>query len=971
MQTIILLLSTLLLLLLAPHWAVAKPHPATPSGRSSATAAKSNTVTVALPPSVELPPDEEETTKPVSTASAPPPAPSPAAAASPKTPHELKSVRLRPLADSLRLIFQFDTSAPYALREDLDHQRAELDLINTHLSYLPPELAHVKDPRLSGIWLKESAPGLVTLEIRFPSAKMRIEHFAMDDPAAIVVDIIRTDTSSYIPASEETRVDLPKSVPASTLTPTPALPPAATPEPALSTPTPVLPPTLEAATPPSTEPPRPALSEDWLNASTPESSTAQSTATQSAAPPPDEPPPVAHLEVKAPAPKLKAEEATSSPSLGRQDVQPIGAEYDYFPVQAIHAASPQAKEIFDDFLAHRWATVIDKGVAFLKSTKIGDETSSMLFMMAEARWQLGQDRSEMPVQDMMNYYDQALRTDSGSDLGAFGNWRQAELFYHTQDYDSAIDSVNRALSSTDKQVRQRALLLKVQALTAKRAYDDALALIAKLQGEVTKLDTRVELFTREGTIRMTKGDAPGAWAAFQKANQLDPQWINLDVDACENMARAAMETGHLDQARSYIEYITKYFTHRDDDKRMRLLLLFAEVQTRQGDIKSAEESYATILSSLRDSERGNAIMKQMMMLESSDLIKSESQYCMLLWRRGKVNQAMRELNRSYQDCLRGGLTADQLQAPIESIVPTFMDFAVRTDRPFEAVSAWRTFAPLIKNPAARRRCLIPLAEALEKLKFPREALGVIRQIKALDPPPADASLSDPCMSLQEARLNLALGQPVRAIPILERLLGKTSDPTYTMEACEQLSEAYKQNNQPLEAAQAYQSLANTPGIAATRRGTALLKAGEIFMQRSMPVQAVEIGLKSLIFEKEVLDQNKGNGWDAQTGSNLRLMLARAYTAREDYARARIILGDLLRRPALSAEDKAQARLMLGDGALRLGHPQEALQIYQQTDQDDATPPLWKNAARDRLKTFDWDRDHPQWTINSAAPLGRP
>jgi tetratricopeptide (TPR) repeat protein len=506
-------------------------------------------------------------------------------------------------------------------------------------------------------------------------------------------------------------------------------------------------------------------------------------------------------------------------------------------------------------------------------------------------------------------------------------------------------------------------LKKTQALAAIKNYDEALELLTRLENQTASADARVELFTQEGTLRLAKGDAAGAWEAFKKATQLDPQWINLDVEGCENMARAAMLTGNLGPARTYVEFINRNFVHREDDKKIQLGLLFAEIQLRQGDLKNAEDNYASLFSLLRDSPKGLPILKQILDKRPQDLVNGEGHYCMLLWHRGQIPQAMAELDRSYQQCLREGVSHDDLQGPIESIVPSFMEYAVRKSRPFDVVTVWKLYGNIIKTNPLRWRCMIPLAESLERTELPREALTVIDQLKQESRLTAPV-LDSPWLKLREARLRIKLGEVQQAIPILEGLLGGCHDAELTAQTYGQLAEAYRLSNRLLEAAQAFQSLANLPGITPTERGNALLQAGDIFMRKGMTVQAIELSLEGLIFEKELLEKSKEPGWDLGTGTALRLQLAKAYAAHADDKRARIVLEDILQRPELLADVKSEARLMLGDSLLKLGRKGEAIRIYQAAVEDGGTAAnLWKDAAGQRLKTIDWDRAHPLWKIN--------
>ena len=885
-------------------------------------------------------------------------------------PHELKGVRLKPLADSLRVIFLLDGATPYTLREDPAHQRAELDLINAKVAYLPADLARVEDPRLSGIWLKQLDPGLVTLELRFPSTQMRVEHFALTDPPAIVLDLYRTDlTAVQLAPVKAAKASTDQTSPTQpTLTPLGELKPARAQEPVV---TPVVgshgsvvptfemdPATTESTLPSPKETPAlpPQAVESEKTPAVPlqavESKTTSTLVVNSDTPTSR---PMAAL------PGVNREE-TSSTLTG--EMSNLNISYDFFPVSALRTSSSLAEEIRQDFLGHRWANVIEKGMQYLKLNRINQETSSVLYMMAEAKWQLGNSWKHPPYRDMMNFYQQALRTHSGDDLGAFGNWRMAQICSRMQDHLSASTCLDRAMGSTERVVRERALLLKIQTLGALRDYGQALALGQGIEQKISDPGSLVKFYVQEGTIRLDQGDAEGAWGAFEKATAVDPKWTSMDPAGCENMAKAALQSNRLAQAREYLEYLNQSFPHRGDSEAIKLSLLYADVLARQGDTATAEATYAELLIGLGATNQGAAIQKRMLQLHPDVMTEGEGRYCMLLWRQGKIKEAMKELNRAYQQCLREGIPTTSLDPLVSTILPPFMERSAALKQSLEVVQGWRIYNHTIKDLKVRRRCQKPLADALEDLGLYRDAIDLIEQLR--QDSVTSTSLASSDLDLQEARLHRLKGSPKKAIPLLEGVLALNSEPAMEQSIYQELAKVYLANGQPLEAAQAYQSLANTAGVDSPAMGDALLQAGEIFLKQGMPMQTIELALKALIYERQMHEQMSEAGWPASTGIALRLILARAYLAREDTAREAIILEDILKQPKLTKEEKAQARLMLGDAYRMMGRTIEAEQIYQEQAGDDKTPEPWRGTASQALKVIQWNREHPQWKVKDQT-----
>ncbi len=68
-------------------------------------------------------------------------------------------------------------------------------------------------------------------------------------------------------------------------------------------------------------------------------------------------------------------------------------------------------------------------------------------------------------------------------------------------------------------------------------------------------------------------------------------------------------------------------------------------------------------------------------------MRGETNYCELLWKRGQVQAAMTELDRAWKQCLREGIDTRGLESAARSILPAFMELAMQTGHPYDAMRA--------------------------------------------------------------------------------------------------------------------------------------------------------------------------------------------------------------------------------------------------------------------------------------------
>lgn len=829
--------------------------------------------------------------------------------------HVLRDVRIRQLPDVLRVILVFDRTAPYVVRRDDQQPRVWLDLINTRVEFLAPELSRILDDRLAGIWLRRQSEAMATLEFRFYSAKTKIEDFSLADPPVVVIDIAREDQPEY-------RV---KPAPAQSASPH-----------------------VYAA------PGGPIVSARWLDL--PETATVKIAAT----------PPSAAAETKT-ANQPTSDALAVTAAAVKEEVHPIQVDYDYFPVHTIEVGTQLGQESLKMFLDRRWGTamngeggVLNKGLHYLESNPVSKESVAILHMMAEARFQLGAKSKPRPLTDMINFYEQAVRAGDGGELGAFGHWRLGQLYREISNDQVAIEHLREAMKSPEPVVRRRASLLAARAMIAQRHYGDALGLLDTLDPKLIDDPTRLQIDLCRGMALVGAGRHEAAWKAFDDASKLDGQWMHREADALESLIEASLKTGRLAEAGKYIEFTNDVFGNDRDDRRMRLLLLYAEVLAARGDQKNAIEAYNECLVHLGQSPKGAEVQKRLLAMHPEAVVRGETNYCELLWRHGDVREAMTELDRAWKQCLREGIDTRGLESAARSILPAFMELAMRTGHPYDAMQGWRLFGHTVTANEDRQRCFRSLVDSLEQLGLYFEAL---RTIKIMEDD--GAPLSGPAawrMKIQAARINYRMGDYVMTISRLEDVLGEPLGDDPRRAAYEYLARSYAATDRPLDAAQAWQLLASTPGLDSDLLAASLTESGRLFLEAGMPMQTIELSLKGLVHEKQSTEAGR-EPWPEKISIDLRLMLARAYRESGDITRAMIAGEDLLGRDDLPSDVSAQARLMMASCRQRLNQTREALDDYEAVAKDPNTPAPWRQYAQVVVNSIRWDLTHPTWKLD--------
>ncbi len=847
------------------------------------------------------------------------------------TPHRLVDVRVRPLPEALRVMLVFDRAAPYLIRRDEQQPRLWIDLIHTQVDYLPPELGRIADDRLAGIWLRRQDATRATLELRLFSGETTVEDFTLSDPPMLVIDLARTDrphlrvAAASTPALSDGLIGARGAVvpghwlddPTSGSTPVVAAP--------------------ETASDPSSPTQHIELAAGVAAHTTDTLTTASVVLSRAGTAPADE--------------------------ALRRETGPTAADYDYFPIHAIEVGSQLAQETLDAFMERRWASaikgqegVLDRALAHLRSNPVSRETISMIYLMAEARWQLGQQQGPAAIGDMINFYEQAVRVYSAGELASFAHWRLGQLHYEQKNHQLALEHLRLAMQAEPAELRRRAWLLAGESLLGAGRHKEALDLTERLEQGLRDQPTMLTLALIRGRALTELGRHEEASLAFAEADSHDAHWIQRLPVALEARVEAALHSGRLDEARTLIELLHQMISG-DEERRVRLLLLYAEVLERAGEEDAAADAYNQILTRLGETPDGAELQKKLFARWPDDVLRGEGLYCMLLFRRGQIKQAMTELDRAWRQCLAEGIETRPLLPAIRAILPPFIEHALDQGQYHDVMQAWRQYGFAIEEQDARRRCFVPLVDALEELGLEREALGVLARLER------EGLLIGPRTLLQTARLKFRLGQYEAALEGLEALHEEELDGNQRMALYELLARTYGELARPLEAAQSWQLLASTPGLDGVLLVDALLEAGELFLEAGMPLQAVELALKGLIHEKRAQSGEAAAPWPAVTSAHLRFLLARAYDRQRDHARTVIAAEDALAGQALPAETAIQTRLLLAGARRQLGQSREALALYEEVAGDPAAPAPWRDYARLISRTIRWDMNHSQWTVD--------
>jgi tetratricopeptide (TPR) repeat protein len=452
-----------------------------------------------------------------------------------------------------------------------------------------------------------------------------------------------------------------------------------------------------------------------------------------------------------------------------------------------------------------------------------------------------------------------------------------------------------------------------------------------------------------------------AWGVFQEAFALDPQWISLELDALEALATAALETGRLEEAREYIEFATNNFKFSRDERRIRLLLVYADVLNRLGDRKTAMDLYHLIKKRIGESAKGALVQERLYQAYPEDVARGAVHYCVMLCRDGKVREAMEELRHAWEQCLREGIDIGPLEDAMREIVPAFIEQAMIKGYAFDAMQAWRLFGYAIVDEAQRRRCFLPLVEALEQLGLYGEALGVVEQLEQMNRD--EGATFQTRYQLQTACLRYHMGETGEAIEQLEAILAKPLAEELKSLAYEYLAKSYLEAGRELEAAQAYQLLASTPGVDGPLMGEAFLEAARLFLEAEMPMQSVELALQALIYESQSLRMHGTEPWQVKTATQIRMLLARAYIEGNDFSRAAISLEELLELDGLEPSQRIRGLMMLADCRGRLGQLREAMALYEEVAENADAEPMWREVARVNLRSMRWDENHPGWQLH--------
>lgn len=839
--------------------------------------------------------------------------------------YRLDSIKVYPLPESMRVMFRFDqTVPPFSLDLQAEEQWLHVQLVQTEVGFIPSELMRLRDRRLSGIWLKRKDPGLAILELRLPSSNTRLEYFSLEDPPRLVIDLFRTDQRwASLHGGEPIEGKLRSEAQAlgqTQLTPGGA-----------------------------------ALPSSWLDdAASPEDDGDQETEVATAA---EEETTMTHEET----PPNEIEAIEFQP-LGtpEEELSSLNYTYDHFPMHLIAIRTEAGQEVLDYFRAQQWGSVIEKGLDYLTEQSVNNgETPYVLYLIAEARYKIF-ERNGTDQRDAANFYLQALRFQSMGDLGAYANFRLAQIYEDMRNYTVAKAHAELAEASRDPQIQYQALVTRMRMAMELNDDREFTALEDKLLAASPTTDDLVDNYLLIGQMRHISGDAEGAWEMFLKATEINPNWQTLSPEATEAAAYAAYDLEKYDNAQYLINFIFNYYPNMDDEQTVKLTMFLAEVLAKRGDYDQAETIYATLLSSYPGKQgQTNALVQKMIDRYPDELSQAEERYAKLLMRKGKIRKAMLELDRAYNQSIREGIDPSPLMPLFDQIVPAFMRTAMRNDYPFDAAEAWNRYNQSIRNPAVRHQCLSELIEALEALGLEVEALEgteqLLQRVGQENVPPENTLL------LRKGRLLHKLRRFKEAIAVLEPLVDAPITQPMLAEVYELLGSSYEHLDRDLEAAQMYQAKGDLSVLDSDELGEAWLRAAQIFLEQGQARQCRELCLKAMIHERDML-ATWGHGWQNEMGSWFASLLADSFVEEADYPRAEIMLRAYLEREGLADADRMLAQLKLANVLYHLNKKTEARELYGQLASTDEGNKILQQLSQYNANIMDWNEEHPYWEI---------
>ncbi len=138
------------------------------------------------------------------------------------------------------------------------------------------------------------------------------------------------------------------------------------------------------------------------------------------------------------------------------------------------------------------------------------------------------------------------------------------------------------------------------------------------------------------------------------------------------------------------------------------------------------------------------------------------------------------------------------------------------------------------------------------------------------------------------------------------------------------------------------------------RGEAWLNAGRLYLDHGLPGQAVEVGLRAVVFEEEQRENIGVDAWDDRTAGNLRLLLGRAFFKLGHYRRATILLEDYVAREGVTPAERGMGNYFLGLAQREYENTGRARASLSAARRDMKVPKIWRDASAEILARLDYD-----------------
>lgn len=826
----------------------------------------------------------------------------------------LRTIRVRPSSNSIRIAIFFDAPVSHVLRQDRINNRVTVDLIGVRARSFPAELNSLRDNRLRGIRLVEQGPGSTTLEILLNGRGVEVQDFALSDPPSLILDLYRAG---------DNLVRLPSSIPAVS---TAFAPPEVSLDPPLPAPKSALPSGF-AAVPPT-------------------------------------PIPVADTGVRA----VGAEQGALSEHL-RLDT-PRSLEYDGFPVEEIHPANERSQEFFDLFLQKNWATALSDGIAYLEEDPAAPDLRSVLYLLSEARYQLAIVSGDELNFSAMNFYRQALRRGDHGRLGQFGKWRLGAMLLQNKSIEEAEYYLKPSRSGNGPILPSRTKLEWARVLFESGYADEALALTQELADDTPNAEVSLESLMLLAELLLDLGEYKSTIPILAKADAIEREWWKTSSQKASIRAGILEANGDLSGAYDTLFFATYYFT-RTTQQHPATILQYADILGRlrdealaQGNLELADERdqeaklwYARILGGLTAEDVEGPVARRARarlagLEDNKALTEGLAGYAVYFAGRGDWNQAMQHLWLAKEQNPLGSKHSREVSEAANQILIPFMELAASGNRWHEILGAWSGFGELLNPGPARNAAISHVAHAMVRLGLSQEALGLIAEIEKL-PFGSGAANADELFVWKAEALS-ALGRSEEVLGRLEEIARSPSLTGLNLEALRTIERIYEENDRPLLAAQTLEQIARNGELKSEERGQAWILAGHFYLDQGMTKQAIEIGLRALIFEDEQASRGAHSKWEEVVAIDLRLFLGTAYFKVQDYTKSSLALEDLLQRVALNPDQHALAQYLLGENRKRLGELEGAREMHQTARRNGELPRLWRNASTEALATLDWD-----------------